>query len=69
MSCGRANGIEFDASKESVTVLPHRPPSGGSVKLGTSVRVNGMQAAAFSTGSIWANVDMAPADPILGLND
>jgi len=44
-------------------------PSGGSVKLGTSVRVNGMQAAAFSTGSIWANVDMAPADPILGLND
>ena len=44
-------------------------PSGGSVKLGTAARTNAMQAAAFSTGSIWAKVDMAPADPILGLND
>ena len=44
-------------------------PSGGSIKLGTAASTRAMQAAAFSTGSIWAKVDMAPADPILGLND
>lgn len=41
----------------------------GSMKTGVAARTGIIQTAAFSSASIWAHVDMAPADPILGLND
>lgn len=66
---GLANGDLSKAALNAGVLGMMVTPAGGSVKLGTAGRTGIMQSAAFSTGSIWAKVDMAPADPILGLND